>query len=274
MVKAVKNVPQERISERTGEQTTVLRQGYCRRAGCDAATGPSDSDVFEDCESPAGAVHRQSGGCASDHADHSVAGATGHSAHRQGDRGARGDATTGTSNLEGVEDRGTSTVTAHRHSCGGAVDLAHQPGVQACRVPDSLDRVLLCTAMTFIDEQIATSIVPMTQARLVEVVASVPELLALRVEENQVEVPDPPIQERIAAVVADILKHLVPRTGKLIEDMLEQNVDVPVLPTRKHGDEGGEAFSALGVAPRSADVASALAWLASSSHGEARAGIC
>ena len=128
--------------------------------------------------------------------------------------------------------------------------------------------------MTFTGEQIAISIVPMTQVRLVEVVVSVPELLALRVEENQVEVPDPPIQERIAAVVADILKHLVPCTGELIEDMPEQKGDVPVLPTREHGDEGGEAFSALGVAPRSADVAGALAWLARSSHGEARAGIC
>ena len=75
---------------------------------------------------------------------------------------------------------------------------SHQPGVQARRVPDSLDRALLCTVMTFIDEQIANSLVPMTQARLVEVVASVPELLALSVEENQVEVPDPPIQEQIA----------------------------------------------------------------------------
>ena len=125
--------------------------------------------------------------------------------------------------------------------------------------------------MEFIDEQIANSLVPMTQARLVEVVESVPELLALRVEENEVEVPDPPIQERIAAVVADILKC----TGELIEDMPEQKVDVPVLPTREHGDEGGEASSALGVAPCSVDVAGALAWLASSSsHGEARAGIC
>ena len=107
VVKAVKNVPQERISERKGEQTTgtsvsdcaadrespasavpdqpgdqarrdfadtVLRQGYCRHAGGDTTTGPSDSDLFEDCGSPAGAVHRQSCECASDHADHEVAG--------------------------------------------------------------------------------------------------------------------------------------------------------------------------------------------------------
>ena len=111
----------------------------------------------------------------------------------------------------------------------------------------------------------------MTQARLVEVVKSLPELLALRVEEHEVEVPDPPIQERIAAVVADFLEC----AGEPIDDMPERKVDVPVLPTREHGDEGGEVSSALSVAPCSADVAGALAWLASSSsHGEARAGIC
>ena len=92
--------------------------------------------------------------------------------------------------------------------------------------------------MTFVDEQIANSLVPMTQARLVKVVASIPELLAFRVEENEVEVPDPPIQERIAAVVADVLKHLVPCTGELIEDMPEQFVEVPVLPIREQGDDG------------------------------------
>ena len=36
---------------------TVHRQGCCR-AYCDTATGPSDTDVFEDCESPSGAAHR------------------------------------------------------------------------------------------------------------------------------------------------------------------------------------------------------------------------
>ena len=46
VVKAVKNVPQERIPEKTGEPTT----------------GPSDTDDFQDCESPAGAVHRRSSG--------------------------------------------------------------------------------------------------------------------------------------------------------------------------------------------------------------------
>ena len=188
-----------------------LRPG-CRRASCDTATGPSDTDGFANRESPDGTVRRQSGGRARGHADHTVG--------AQGDRGAR----------------------------------------QARRVPDQLDRVLLCTAMEFIDEQNAKSLVPMTQARLVEVVASIPELLALRVEENEVEVPDPPIQERIAAVLADILKHLVPCTGELIEDMPEQKVDVPVLPTREHVDEGGEASSALGVAPCSADVARWPGW--------------
>ena len=86
------------------------------------------------------------------------------------------------------------------------------------------------------------------------------------------DVPGPLIQERIAEVVAAILKHVAPRTGELIEDVPEQTVDVPVSPTREHGDEGGEAFPASGVSPRSADVACALAWLASSSHGEARDG--
>ena len=38
----------------------VHRHGS-RRACCDTVTGPSDTDGFEDCESPAGAVHRQSG---------------------------------------------------------------------------------------------------------------------------------------------------------------------------------------------------------------------
>ena len=31
---------------------TLLRQGYCRRACCDAATGPSDTDGLKDCDSP------------------------------------------------------------------------------------------------------------------------------------------------------------------------------------------------------------------------------
>ena len=31
---------------------TIHRQGYCRRACCDTATGPSDTDGFKDCESP------------------------------------------------------------------------------------------------------------------------------------------------------------------------------------------------------------------------------
>ena len=171
-------------------QIHFFDQGVCR-AACDTATGPSDTDGFENREIPDGTVRRQSGGRARDHDDHAVG--------AQGDRGAR----------------------------------------QARRVPDQLDRVLLCTAMTFVDEQIANSLVPMTQARLFEVVESVPELLALRVEENEVGVPDPPIQERIDAVVADILKHLVPCTWELIEDMPEQKVDVPVLPTREHGDAGG-----------------------------------
>ena len=36
----------------------TVHQPCCRRACCDTATGPSDTDGFEDCESPAGAAHR------------------------------------------------------------------------------------------------------------------------------------------------------------------------------------------------------------------------
>ena len=160
------------VGDQPGDQacrdsTDPVHQQACGRAYCDTATGTSGLDCAGDGGSPDGAVRRQSGEWAGDHADHAIG--------AQGDRGAR----------------------------------------QARRVPDQLDRVLLCTAMTFIDEQIGNSLVPMTQALLVEVVASIPELLALRVEENEVEVPDPPIQERIAAVVADILKHVAPRTGEI-----------------------------------------------------------
>ena len=38
--------------------TDTACQPCCRRACCDTATGPSDTDGFEDCESPAGAAHR------------------------------------------------------------------------------------------------------------------------------------------------------------------------------------------------------------------------
>ena len=36
----------------------TVYQPRCRRACCDTATGPSDTDGFEDCECPAGAAHR------------------------------------------------------------------------------------------------------------------------------------------------------------------------------------------------------------------------
>ena len=66
---------------------SFLRPG-CRRAYGDTATGPLDTDGFEDRQSPDGVVRRHSGGCARDHADHAVG--------TPGGRGARGDATTGT----------------------------------------------------------------------------------------------------------------------------------------------------------------------------------
>ena len=160
-----------------------------------------NSDLFEDCESPAGAVHRQSFECASDHADHEVAGGY----FQQGDQARRDsadsflrpggwrascDTATGPSDTDGFKNREIPDGTVRRQSGGRSRDHDdHAVGAQgdrgarqARRVPDQLDRVLLCTAMEFIDEQIANSLVPMTQARLFEVVESVPELLALRIE--------------------------------------------------------------------------------------------
>jgi len=77
VVGAVKNGPQERISEKIDDDTvpvdqpgdparrdfadTVHRSGCCR-AVYDATTGPSFSGCAEDGKSPAGAVHRQSCG--------------------------------------------------------------------------------------------------------------------------------------------------------------------------------------------------------------------
>ena len=60
IVGVVKNIPHQRISERTAEQTcipadTVHRQGCCR-AYCDTAIGPSVSDCAKDGGSSAGAV--------------------------------------------------------------------------------------------------------------------------------------------------------------------------------------------------------------------------
>ena len=78
VVKAVKNAPQERISEKTGEQMT----------------GPSESDGFEDGESPADAVHQQvlRSACRDTATGLTVAQPGDHvrrdSAHQQGCRGA------------------------------------------------------------------------------------------------------------------------------------------------------------------------------------------
>ena len=102
MVKAVNNVPQERISEKIGEQidddiVPVDQRGdqACRRH---ATTGPSYSEFVEDCGSPAGEVRR----CACDHAD------------RPGDQAGR-----------------DSAVSTHRR---GAAVSADQLGDQARRV--------------------------------------------------------------------------------------------------------------------------------------------
>ena len=59
---------------------SFLRPG-CWRASCDTATGPSDTDGFENREIPDGTVRRQSRGRARDHDDHAVG--------AQRDRGAR-----------------------------------------------------------------------------------------------------------------------------------------------------------------------------------------
>ena len=94
VVKAVKIVPQERISARIcgqivdmpvpldqpGDQIcripadTVHRQGCCRYACGVAATGPSDSDCAEDGGSPARAGHRQNFGRACGQAVDAVTG--------------------------------------------------------------------------------------------------------------------------------------------------------------------------------------------------------
>ena len=141
VVAVVEITPEEHISERTqivdvpvpldrpGDQAcdvpadTVHRQGYCHRACCDTATGPSYSDFVEVCESPAGEVRRGSCGCACDHAHH--AHQPGDQAcrdpadlrHRQGGRLACCDAETGPSDSVCAEDR----------------ESPDQPGDQACR---------------------------------------------------------------------------------------------------------------------------------------------
>ena len=74
MVKAVKNDPQERISEKIGEQiddghrsrrsTRVTKARRDPQACGVATTFPSDSDCIEDSGNPSGDVRRQSCGCA------------------------------------------------------------------------------------------------------------------------------------------------------------------------------------------------------------------
>ena len=148
-------------------------------------------------------------------------------------------------------------------------------------------QVTLCTAIQPIDEQIADSPVPLTQARLVEIVMDLPEHLAQRTGEHFVDVPGPLHQERLDEVVVAILERVLPRTGELCEDVLvpqrqvelaevaqpsqhartsartvDQMVDVPVPQLREQIVEGGAAFLALSVPRRSGDVAGAFACLA------------
>ena len=140
VVKAVKNVPQEHISENIGEQidddiVPVDQPGdQARRdpqACGDATTGPSDSDGFEDCESHADAVHRQSCRYACSDAttgpstvahpgDRACRGSAG-SVHRQRCcRDACGDAERGPSDSDSIEDSGNPAGEVRRQNCGCA----------------------------------------------------------------------------------------------------------------------------------------------------------
>ena len=117
VVKAVKNVPQERISEKIGEQidddiVPVDQPGdQARRdpqACVVATTGPSDSDCGEDSGNP----DQPGDQACQDPAD---------SKHRQGScRSACGDATTGPSDLDGVDDRGRPADAVRWQNYGGA----------------------------------------------------------------------------------------------------------------------------------------------------------
>ena len=66
-VPQVQTVPSPSINQVTKHvdflQTQYIDK-FCPRAHSDTATGPLDRDVFGDCESPAGAVRRDSGECA------------------------------------------------------------------------------------------------------------------------------------------------------------------------------------------------------------------
>ena len=121
-----------------------------------------------------------------------------------------------------------------------------------------LIQVFRCTAVAFIDEQIADWPVPMTQARLIEVVKSIPERLDKRTGEHLADVPGSLIQARLAEVVASILEHMGLCTEEPTVDVRtasvgarggplphartactsEQMVDVPVPQLREHCRRG------------------------------------
>ena len=124
VVKAVKNAPQEHTSEKTGEQMT----------------GPSESDDFEDCESPADAVHQQvcRSACRDTATGFTVAQPGDHlrrdSAHQQGCRGACCDTATGfTVAQPGDQACRDSADTVHRPDCCRAYyGTATGPSVSNC----------------------------------------------------------------------------------------------------------------------------------------------
>ena len=126
-----------------GDQTRRVPADFC--GGGDVVTGPSDSDGFEDCESP-------------DQPEDEVSWDLAEPVHRQSCRHTYGDAATGPSYSDGVEDHGnpdhpgdqarrvpTDSVRQGccRHACGDAVkgppdsdctedsDKSDQPGDQA-----------------------------------------------------------------------------------------------------------------------------------------------
>ena len=100
-------------------------------------------------------------------------------------------------------------TTCPSFSCDDEDDQARRFS-EAARQGDraALTQVLLSTALTFIDEKIADSpvSVPMTQARLVDLVRSIPDCLTQGAEEHLVDVLGPLIQEIFAEVVTAILE--------------------------------------------------------------------
>ena len=144
---ALKLVPPKKQPEkdptstlRRGPPEDTLRRQGCRHACGDATIGPSVSDVFEDCGSPADAVG-QSGGCAGDHAGASepvdqpgdqACRDPADSIHRRGCRCPCGDATTGPSVSDCAEDGG-SPDTVHRKNYGRPCDhTATGPSASNC----------------------------------------------------------------------------------------------------------------------------------------------